>query len=804
MGDAITTATGSRSPFNIYADFTAAAVVKTGPSGFSDDGASQLPDAAQVARSTQTDANAHSFTLPSTPIDHLSSRYVTVAQPSLLDRPSALLTTTNVPGPVDFHGILLPVSSTGTVLPVNVEISTNSFGITRSSPSPSEIQEAVMAFANVSPSRDLAIKSFTSRIAAGFHDAFTPDPSNGTTRTVENELSSSTVQRGTVLELRAALSTPVDAGGVTADFSGIDTAFVPANVSVSAPNVTSTGTFYTIRYPLSYGTSASSGSVQIAATTTLARTNGFSATDNSFALMLGGPWNYLYDAGFLPDAITPASFAWEKIITGRISGLVTEILSGLLHISFPKGGTFNYTRMADPDLAATNLTIDFRMETRVGAPSSLGGGENAHIFFRNNQRFGAVFIHADRVSMVNGANAPQMFFITPGVPHTYRLTRDGNTMQLYIDGAAALSMATPFFPTFPTDSTLFFGAQVPPGSAYDGIWEYVAYTPGLFAPGDLPSPAVASYSGAPIPFTSISPLAVASSDASESISQPKTAWSIWMDQMLAQMRNTPAQYMNGPAAKRAQSHITTSGGQVKRFDRMSVNIPAGALAQALDITVSTPTNNSDTAQRKDKRTDRSLSAASDEVEYGPEGTRFDKPVTLTLAYDPILIAARGMDEDNIKVHYWNALAGDWEALASTVDKQAKTVSAETTHFSIYQAMGAAGGIGVAAIDDIGLRDGYAFPNPSQSGSAVTFRMQPGSVDSIEVRVYDVSGRKIHSSSAFRFLGAIDDGNGKGVQNTYDHTWDVSGVGSGVYTFVMTAKKAGQKDVRKTGKVGVIK
>jgi hypothetical protein len=115
-----------------------------------------------------------------------------------------------------------------------------------------------------------------------------------------------------------------------------------------------------------------------------------------------------------------------------------------------------------------------------------------------------------------------------------------------------------------------------------------------------------------------------------------------------------------------------------------------------------------------------------------------------------------------------------------------------------------GGIGVAALDDFGLRDGYAFPNPSRNGNSVTFRLQPGSVDSIEVRVYDVSGRKIHSSSDFRFRGAIDDGNGKGVQNTYDHVWDVSGVGSGVYTYVMTAKKAGQSDIRKTGKVGVIR
>ena len=67
----------------------------------------------------------------------------------------------------------------------------------------------------------------------------------------------------------------------------------------------------------------------------------------------------------------------------------------------------------------------------------------------------------------------------------------------------------------------------------------------------------------------------------------------------------------------------------------------------------------------------------------------------------------------------------------------------------------------------------------------------------------MAGRKVHSSSDFRF-SVLDDGNGRGNQNTYDHVWDVSGIGSGVYTFVITAKKAGQKDIRKTGRVGVIK
>ena len=169
-----------------------------------------------------------------------------------------------------------------------------------------------------------------------------------------------------------------------------------------------------------------------------------------------------------------------------------------------------------------------------------------------------------------------------------------------------------------------------------------------------------------------------------------------------------------------------------------------------------------------------------------------------LAYDSAQVAARGISENELKVYYWNKSLGDWEPLPSTVDKQNKTVSALTTHFSGYQVQGPGGGIGVAAtIDAFYLREAYAFPNPVRGVSAVTLRIQPGLADSIEVRVYDLAGQKIHSSSDFRF-GVV------GGENTYDHAWNVSGVGSGVYNFVIRARKAGQTDIVKTGKIGVIK
>ena len=259
--------------------------------------------------------------------------------------------------------------------------------------------------------------------------------------------------------------------------------------------------------------------------------------------------------------------------------------------------------------------------------------------------------------------------------------------------------------------------------------------------------------------------------------------------------------LKSPAARNVDPE---EGGKVERDDGTGVHVPPNALAETLELTVKSADAARDADAKRKSRVANRVQPASEEVQYGPEGTIFSVPVTLTLSYDSARAALAGLDEDRLKVHYWNPTLGDWQVLDSVVDKVAKTVSARTTHFSVYQAMGA-GGIGVAAGEDptFGLKAAYAFPNPVRGASAVTIRIQPGLADGVDVRVYDLSGRKVHSSSAFT-LNQLDDGNGLGSQYTYDHVWDVSGVGSGVYTYVITAKKAGQADIRKTGRVGVIK
>lgn len=246
------------------------------------------------------------------------------------------------------------------------------------------------------------------------------------------------------------------------------------------------------------------------------------------------------------------------------------------------------------------------------------------------------------------------------------------------------------------------------------------------------------------------------------------------------------------------------GARVERDDETGVIIPENALIADLEVTVDKADENKDLDAKRQRRLERGIAPASQEIEYGPSGTTFNAPATLVLAYNPIQISAQGMQENDLKVHYWNPATHDWEALPSTVDKSAKTVSAFTNHFSVYQVMGPGGGISVAGIDAaFGLKDLYAFPNPVRGGKKLTIRIQVGLADSVKINIYDISGKLVHSDNIVN-PQIIDDGNGKGAQYTYDYIWDNAGAGSGVYLYAITAKKSGAPPIHKLGKVGVIK
>jgi hypothetical protein len=253
------------------------------------------------------------------------------------------------------------------------------------------------------------------------------------------------------------------------------------------------------------------------------------------------------------------------------------------------------------------------------------------------------------------------------------------------------------------------------------------------------------------------------------------------------------------------------GGKVQRKDKAAVDIPARAVDQDLTITIGRTRQEDpgEEAKRLKRAEAAGLRAVSPPVEYGPEGARFKEPVVLTLPYDPALLALHKASESGLKVQYWNKDKAVWEALESEVDDKEKVARAKTGHFSLYQVFADSGAVSepttiLAAADDaFAYRDFYIFPSPSRGPQRPTVRVQVGVADSVDIRIYDVSGQMVHSASAGG-PRLIDDNNGKGPQYTYDYVWDTGNVGSGVYTVSMAAKKSGYGPIQRLKKVGIVK
>ena len=198
-------------------------------------------------------------------------------------------------------------------------------------------------------------------------------------------------------------------------------------------------------------------------------------------------------------------------------------------------------------------------------------------------------------------------------------------------------------------------------------------------------------------------------------------------------------------------------------------------------------------KRSVKLTARGLKSASGTFEFGPHGETFDAPVTISLPYDAALLPA-GADESSLQVAYWNAATGDWEPLPSLVSKADKTVSAETSHFSVYQAVfGAAPAAAPPAAAAFSVGEAYVFPNPAVGGARPVLRVEASGGEKLQVKVYSAAGRLAREEAV---VGA------PGAGGAYELALGGE-LPSGVYYYLAEVSGGGQK-VKKTGKFAVVR
>jgi hypothetical protein len=68
--------------------------------------------------------------------------------------------------------------------------------------------------------------------------------------------------------------------------------------------------------------------------------------------------------------------------------------------------------------------------------------------------------------------------------------------------------------------------------------------------------------------------------------------------------------------------------------------------------------------------------------FGPDGTTFDPPATLTMSYSPSQLPP-GFSPNNLTVAMWDSVSSQWIYLESTVDTESGTVNARVSHFTSF-------------------------------------------------------------------------------------------------------------------------
>ncbi|MCX6008630.1 MAG: hypothetical protein NTW48_01045 [Chloroflexi bacterium] len=102
--------------------------------------------------------------------------------------------------------------------------------------------------------------------------------------------------------------------------------------------------------------------------------------------------------------------------------------------------------------------------------------------------------------------------------------------------------------------------------------------------------------------------------------------------------------------------------------------------------------------------------------FSPSETTFKPALTLTVKYDPAALPA-GVKEAGLFIAYWDG--SKWAALSSTVDTQAKTMTAQVSHFSTFAVLGMVGGAAAPKPASFAISDLKVSPSSVTLGETVT-------------------------------------------------------------------------------------
>ncbi|MDD2774142.1 MAG: T9SS type A sorting domain-containing protein, partial [Elusimicrobiales bacterium] len=221
--------------------------------------------------------------------------------------------------------------------------------------------------------------------------------------------------------------------------------------------------------------------------------------------------------------------------------------------------------------------------------------------------------------------------------------------------------------------------------------------------------------------------------------------------------------------------------RVESANRAAVDIAPGAMAEDNFVSVTTTALNEDLSALMLQSENKILvMPVGPAINFGPEGTVFATPATLTIPFTRSTLP-HGKTERDVAIYNWDYASHSWQPLDTKLENGQLVTQAQ--HFSLYQAM--VRGVNQAASAAFAFHQFYVYPNPAKGGNRPRLHLECGVGDGVDIRIYDVAGELRHNAH-------IDGGpTVLSPEYAYEYDWDMGGAGSGVYIAVIEAHSGGE-------------
>jgi hypothetical protein len=85
----------------------------------------------------------------------------------------------------------------------------------------------------------------------------------------------------------------------------------------------------------------------------------------------------------------------------------------------------------------------------------------------------------------------------------------------------------------------------------------------------------------------------------------------------------------------------------------------------------------------------------------------------------------------------------------------------------------------------------------------TIHIECGIADKIEIKIYNIAAELVHEADITDRLKIKQSRRGFGQVYAYEYPWDVKGIASGVYIYIVKANK-GKENIKVMNKLAIIK